>query len=129
MVEAAPSVVFGVDDESASDWVAVDVAHLFYELARCEGVEVVVTGLPELFACAFEGYGGFAFDDLEEGGEDASFWLAGEEVNVLGHEDVGVDGEVVGVPGLFDDSFEDVFGVGCSRKGRRWWQLKVMKWS
>jgi len=36
---------------------------------------------------------------------------------VLGHEDVGVDGEVVGVPGLFDDSFEDVFGFVVFEKG------------
>ena len=69
MIEAAPAVVFGVGDESASDWIAVDVADLLHELARCEGVEVVVTGLPELFAAAFEEFGGFAFDDSEEGGE------------------------------------------------------------
>jgi len=111
VVEAAPAVVFGVGDESAVYGVAVDVADLLYELARCEGVEVVVTGLPELFAGAFEEFGGFAFDDSEEGGEGVGFWFAGEEVNVLGHEDVGVDGEVVGVPRLFDDLFENVFWV------------------
>jgi hypothetical protein len=117
VVEAAPAVVFGTGDEAAGYWVAVDVADFFYELAGGEGVEVVVTGLPELFTAAFEEFGGFAFDDSEEGGEGVSFWFAGEEVNVLGHEDVGVDGEVVGVAGLFDDSFEDVFGVGVFEKG------------
>jgi hypothetical protein len=31
-----------------------------------------------------------------------------EEVDVLGHEDVGVEGEFVGLPGPLNDLFEDV---------------------
>jgi hypothetical protein len=38
------------------------------------------------------------------------FRFAEKEVDVLGHEDVGVKGELVGPPGSFDDLFEDVFG-------------------
>jgi hypothetical protein len=40
-------------------------------------------------------------------------WFAEEEVDVLGHEDVGVEAEVVGAAGSFDDLFEDVLGLGC----------------
>jgi hypothetical protein len=118
VVEAAPAVVFGAGDEAAGDGVAVDVADFFHEFAGGEGVEVVVAGLPELFASAFEEFGGLAFDYSKEGGEGVFLRLAGEKVNVLGHEDVGVDDEVMGVPGLFDDSFEDVFGFGFFEVGK-----------
>ena len=40
-------------------------------------------------------------------------WFAEEQVDVLGHEDVGVDVEVVGATSSFDDMFDDVFGLGC----------------
>src|ERR1700722_10066915 len=36
-----------------------------------------------------------------------------EEMDVLGHEDVGVQREVVGAAGSFDDLFEGVFNFGC----------------
>ena len=42
VVETAPAIVFGACDEFASDWVAVNVADLLYELSRGEGVEVVI---------------------------------------------------------------------------------------
>ena len=87
MVEAAPTIVFGTGDEAARDWIAMDVLNLLYEFVCGEGVEVVVTGLPELVPGAFEELGGFSFDDSEEGGEGTDFRFAGEEVDVLGHED------------------------------------------
>ena len=40
-------------------------------------------------------------------------WFAEEEVDVLGHEDVGVEEEVVRATSSFDDLFEDVLGLGC----------------
>jgi hypothetical protein len=41
-----------------------------------EGVEVVVTGLPEVVAGAFEEFGGFSLEDSEGGGEGMLFRLA-----------------------------------------------------
>ena len=38
--------------------------------------------------------------------------FAEEEVDVFGHDDVGVEEEVVGTAGSFDDLFEDFFGFG-----------------
>ena len=35
-----------------------------------------------------------------------------EEVDVLGHEDIGVEVEAVGLTGLFEDLFDEVFGFG-----------------
>jgi hypothetical protein len=54
MIEAAPGPVFGFLDEVSFDWVAVDVAELLDELGLGDYVEVVVAGLPELGAGAFE---------------------------------------------------------------------------
>ena len=129
MVEAAPAVVFGFVDEAAGDGIAVDVLDLFDKLAGGEGVEVVVAGLPELFAGAFEEFGRFAFDDTEEGGEGAGFRLVRQEVDVLGHEYVGVDGERVGTTGLLDDLFEGFFGRGVIEVGEATVAAKGDEWS
>ena len=109
VVEAAPSVVFGFGDEAAGNGVAVDVADFLYKFPCGEDVEVVVAGLPEVLAGAFEEFRGFSFDDAERRGESVVRWLAEEEVDVLGHEDVGVEGEVMGSASLLDDLFEEGF--------------------
>lgn len=54
MSVAAPWPVFGVFDEASCDWIAVDVAELFYEPRLSEDVEVVVAVLPELWTLALE---------------------------------------------------------------------------
>ena len=110
VVEAAPAVVFGFSDEASGDWVAVDVLDFLFKLSGGEDVEVVIARLPEVVAGAFEEFRGFSFHDSEGGGE--VFWFAEEEVDVFGHEDVGVEEEVVGAAGPFDDLFEDFFGFG-----------------
>jgi hypothetical protein len=71
VVEAAPAVVFWTADETASDWIPVNVLGVLGKFSGGESVEVVVARLPELLATAFEEFGGFAFDDTEEGGEGA----------------------------------------------------------
>lgn len=54
VAEAGPDVVFGFLDETAGHGVAMDVAELLDEFSVGEDVEVVVAGLPELEAWAFE---------------------------------------------------------------------------
>jgi hypothetical protein len=110
VVEAAPAVVFGFGDESSGDWVAVDVLDFLFEFSCGEDVEVVIAGLPEVVAGAFEEFGGLAFDDSEGGGEGVGFGFTEEEMEVFGHQDVGVEEEVVGAAGAFDCLFEDFFG-------------------
>jgi hypothetical protein len=90
----------------------MDVADLLYEFGGGEDVEVVVAGLPEVVAGAFEEFGGFSFENSDGGGEDAVFGFGEEEMDVFGHEDVSVDGEVMGAAGPFDDLFDDVFRFG-----------------
>jgi hypothetical protein len=116
VVEAAPTVVFGFGDEASGDRITVDVLDFFFELSGGEDVEVVVAGLPEVSVRSFEQFGGLAFDDSEGGGE--FFWFAEEEVDVFGHQDVGVEEEVVGAAGSFDDLFEDFFGFGGVEVGK-----------
>jgi len=48
MPEAAPWPVLGFLNETAFDWIAVNVAELLDELGLGEDVEVVVAALPEL---------------------------------------------------------------------------------
>lgn len=50
-------------------------------------------------------------------GERMGIWLAEEEMDVFGHRNAGVEGELVGSAGAFDDSFEDVFGLGGGEVG------------
>ena len=69
VTEATPGPVFGLFHETAFDGIAMDVAELFGELGFSEDIEVVVAGLPELFASAFGEFGGLAFENAEEGCE------------------------------------------------------------
>ena len=48
MREAAPWIVLGVDDETASYWIAVDGVGFFGVLVLVRDVEVVVAALPKL---------------------------------------------------------------------------------
>jgi len=54
VARAAPGPVLGLFDETASNWIAVDVIDLLDEFILREYVEVVVSGLPELGPVAFE---------------------------------------------------------------------------
>ncbi len=54
VIEAAPWPVFWFLDEFADHRVAVHVFELFYELVVSEDIEIVVAGLPEVGAGAFE---------------------------------------------------------------------------
>ena len=60
VAETAPWPVFGPGNEATYDWVTVDVLQFFNVLSVGEDVEVIVAGLPELFAVALETLGGFS---------------------------------------------------------------------
>jgi hypothetical protein len=85
----------------------VHILQLLDVLAVGEDVEVVVAGLPEVFVVAFEEFGGFSLEDAEGCGQRVSFGFGEEQVNVLGHEDVTEDVELVALAKSFEDFFED----------------------
>lgn len=111
VVVAAPEPVFGFFHEAAFYWVAVDVAELLSELALGEDVEVVVVELPEARAVAFELFRCLGFEGTEDAAEGGLGWLAEEQVDVLGHEDVAEDVKLVLLSYAFEGVEEDGAGV------------------
>ena len=92
---AAPGPVFRGFYEAAVYRVAVDVLQLLDVLLMGEDVEVVVTILPELFAVAFEALGGFALEDSHGVAEELLLRFGEQQVDVLWHEDVTEEVEIV----------------------------------
>jgi hypothetical protein len=109
VVEAAPRPVFGFFHQTTFDRIAVDVFQLLDPLWMSEHVEVVVAGLPELGARAFEYFGDLALENTESGGERMELWFAEEKVDVFGHEDVAEEEEPVSP----SESFESLFKNGA----------------
>lgn len=87
--EAAPGVVLAAGDEASLDRVAVDATDHFGARFLAGDVAVEVAGLPELVAEALEGAGGGLLEGLDPLVEQDAWGLVDEEVDVLGHEDVG----------------------------------------
>ena len=102
--EAGPGPVFGFCGEAAFDGVTVHVDELLVELAVGEDVEVVVAGLPEGALRGLDGDG--QFEGLEGFGEENVAGFAEEKVDVLGHDDVAADEEVVALADCFEGSLE-----------------------
>ena len=86
------------------------VVRLFEALLSCEDVEVVIAGLPEGLGVGPLGDG--ELEGLESFGEGFGRGFAEEEVDVLGHEDVAMDFEVVALAGLFEGLLEDEVVAG-----------------
>jgi hypothetical protein len=107
MAVAAPLPVFWAFNEATCDGIAMEVFELLDVLVMSKDVEVVVAGLPELAMIAFEELGGFRFEDVERCRQGVSSGFGEEQVNVLGHEDVAEDVELVALAKSFEDFFED----------------------
>ncbi len=88
----------------------MEVAELLGELAVGEDVEVVVAALPKLDAVAFEALGGFSLEDADGVLKALPFGFGEEEMNVLRHEDVAEEVEVVFPAETFELFFEDDAG-------------------
>jgi hypothetical protein len=101
-----PEVWFG--DEVVCDWVSVDVAELFYALAFCVDIEVIVARFPDVFfgSCAGE----TLLEDLHADGEFRLFRFGDEKMHMVGHDDVAEDVETIFLTGFFEDAEESVFG-------------------
>lgn len=72
MVEGAPWPVRGALAQSGLQWVAVDVAELFYELVVIAEVEIVVAFLPEMLDCPTQANFGLEWATFELFGDQAS---------------------------------------------------------
>jgi hypothetical protein len=103
-----PAPVFRFLDETSRDWIAVHVLQLFDPFVVGEDIEVVVAGLPEGFRAEslrdrkLEGMDCFRERDL------AVQRFTDEKMDVLGHDDVAEDFEVMALAGEFEGVEEDV---------------------
>ena len=107
--------VFGFEYEAAGYRVSVQIADLLCSFGLGEDVEVVVTDVPE---GALRGL--LADGELEEvhcfrelgqsGCRGGGGWLGQEQMDVLGHDDVGEDVEVKLLTGSFEGVLEEVSG-------------------
>jgi hypothetical protein len=103
---AAPRPIVGLFNEAAHDGIAMDVLELFDELGVGEDVEVVVAALPELRTSALESLRSLVFEYVQGDGERVEFGLADEKMDVLGHEDVSEDIELMAAAKLLEFSEE-----------------------
>ena len=106
MPVGGPRPIFQLVDEAACDRVAVHVLQFFDALVVGEDVEVVVAGLPE--GTFFESPGDGDLQGLEGFGEGSFRGFAQEEMDVLRHDDVAEEFELVLFAGAFEGVEEDV---------------------
>jgi hypothetical protein len=117
VVEAAPRIKLRRSDKTTLDGVAVDVADDVGALVLAAEGAVVVTDLPELLSVAFELSGGLLLEGLEEERDEDRRRLVHEQVDVLGHDDIGVDTGLMTGTGLLQLLLDEGFRVGI---GEEW---------
>ena len=111
VVEAAPWVVAGRCNQSALHRVSMNVTYHFGASIFTTDVAVKVTFLPELLALTSQ----FARSDLlygfEKLGHKDRWRLVDEQMDVLGHQDVGVDPRLMPRTSLFQYGLHCVLGL------------------
>lgn len=88
----------------------MDVAKLFDQLRVSQHIEIEVANLPELLMAASQQLRGFALENADRGGKRVSLGLADKKMNVIGHEDVAEDIELMSLPEAFEGFFEEDAG-------------------
>jgi hypothetical protein len=103
-----PAPILRSFHKTSGDRIAVHVLQLFDSLVMGEHIEVVITGLPE--RTLREAFWDRELEGLKRFGKRnlVVFRFTDEEVNMLRHDDVAEDLEVVPPPGLFERVEEDV---------------------
>jgi hypothetical protein len=85
----------------------MDVAYHFGAIPFTTNVAVKVAFLPELLALTFQFARSDLLDGFEKPGHQDRWWLVDEQVDVLGHQDVGVD------PCLMSRASQFQYGLNC----------------
>ena len=93
----------------------MDVPQLFNAFTLAPNIEVVVTLLPEgtQMGEVPQLAGGVLLEHLEGYAQRFPFWFADQQVDVLGHDDVASDAEVVPKADLFQGVLEGCAGFWC----------------
>jgi hypothetical protein len=112
-----PTPAFRRSDKTANDRIAMHVLQLFNSLVVGEDVEIIVADLPErLLAKTFRDRQLEGLDRRRERNL-AIQRFADEQVNMLRHDDIAADLEVVPLAGEFQGVEKDVFGRRGSKVG------------
>lgn len=89
----------------------MDIPELFDPLLLGEHVEVVVASLPELLSIALESLCGRAFQAAHGCGQLLKLWFREEQMDVLGHDHVAEEEELMPLTDALDDLFEGDSGL------------------
>ncbi len=121
--------IFGGGDEVGAEGVSFDVAADFADVLEVgeaaldgEGFEaaLVEAAFAGVFVVGVPALGVGLLEPFHEVGDFSAFVFSGpeEEVEVVGHDDVGEESEVEAEDGLFEDGFEGgVIGIGVEDSG------------
>jgi hypothetical protein len=109
VAEAGPGPVLRDLYEAAFDGVVVDVMEDVHGGVVEDEVAVMVAGEPE--GVLWGAFGDGKLERLEGGGEGLFFGFGEEEVDVLGHEDVAEEVELITEAGLFEGVEEEGLGL------------------
>jgi hypothetical protein len=96
----------------------MEVSQLLDVLVMGQDIEVVVAGLPEVHSFAFENLGAFSLQDAQSSGKGLEFRLGQKQVDVLGHENVTEEKELVTLANSFERLLEDDAGVVVGQIGK-----------
>jgi hypothetical protein len=111
VVETAPAVFFRGADQSAFDRVSMDVPDHLGAFFFSTHVAVVVALLPEVFAIAFQASGGLLLQGFQPLCKQDGRRLVDEQMDVLRHQDVGIDPGLMPEAKLLDRRLDEVFGL------------------
>lgn len=111
MPETAPRPILGLFHQPTLDRIAMNVSQLLDPLLVGEHVEVVVAHLPELLSTPFEKLGGRTFQAAHGCGQLLKLWLGKEKMDVLGHDHIAEEKELMPLADAFENFFEGGSGV------------------
>jgi hypothetical protein len=111
MVVAAPRILFRAFHEASFDWVAMDVPDYFRSSRFAANVCVEVAGLPELLDGALESPRCHLLEGLEKLTKQYIWGLVEKQMDVLEHENVGVNAGAVTRAGLFENFLDSGLGI------------------
>ena len=107
--EAAPAPSLGSGYQTSDNWVAMDVPQLLGSFSLRVDIEVVVSRLPDVGL--WPGSGESLLHDLDDFPESYLFGFGGKEVNMIRHDDVSQDVELVFDARLFEDPLDQIARV------------------
>jgi hypothetical protein len=106
VAEAAPFPIFRALAQPTPDGIAVDITQLFNMLLIVANVEVIISRLPEMQRVADQSTLYSLLQRFDCVGQCVSLRFAEKEMNVLGHDDIAINAQLVALSNAFERDFE-----------------------